>query len=323
MSKLGPHGILTTDAGLAWARRAPIVKQLDRTNLLRAARQHIPVIYRRFWHDQKQVLRLGGSWAALAVVAGLQGFRHPNLYVEGMCETCQRLGDGLEEHVEWTKQFVAECHRHGVKVAGFAFSTGNPEPEDMLYLQKHNFAGVDALSIHEYWGNQGFTKHHALRHREMHRYLNGQHPPIMITECGRDRVEGGKGGWQLDGVSEEKYLSELREYDALLQADTYVIGATPFTSGPTGDWWAFDMDGLSDRMEGGDPVQDQALLCELFPELYKQWTELGGDPEGAFRNHLLGIGVLSATPEAFTALCEQAKSLAEQVKQVGLRLPKA
>ena len=63
-------------------------------------------------------------------------------------------------------------------------------------------------------------------------------------------------------------------------------------------------------------------LSEQFPNNYGEWIAAGGDPEGDFRRHLLGIGVLPPTRDAFAALCEQGKSVFEQAKQVGLRLPK-
>lgn len=322
VTKLGPHVILPTGPALDWAKRAPVIKSIDQLTPLYKAQSRAIVIFRHYWVDQGNTLKQGGAWAAAVVISKLQGFRHLNLYLEGMNETCQRLGQGLEQYVVWQQQFSDYCHARGYKVAGFSFSTGCPEPEDWWYVKDHNFGGCDVLSIHEYWGTQGFTIYNACRHRLVHGWLDGDHPPMITTECGRDRVEGGKGGWQADGITEDQYLAELRAYDAQIKEDSYILAATPFTSGPTNDWWAFDMDGISERLEGGiPPMPSHETLAERFPVLYSQWLEAGGDPEESFRCHLLGIGALPATPESFSGLMDSLKSRAEQAELVGLRLP--
>jgi len=331
--KLGPHAILTTDASLRWARRAPIVKAVDRLKSLEEANPKAMLVYRKYWHNQADVLRRGGAWAAAIVcseVSSLPDSVKDRLYLEGMNETSQRLGQGLEEYVVWQQDFSDYCHHQGYRVVGFSFSTGNPEPEDWRHIQEHDFGGCDYLGLHQYWGAEGFSIWNALRHRMVHGWLDGAHPPMIITECGRDKIEGNEGGYlaSYPGVEDEekerRFLAELLAYDRQIADDPYILGATPFTSGPTPDWEAFNMDKISDRIEGGDlPMPPEQTLAEQFPVLFSQWVELGGDAEGSFRHHLLGIGALSSTSQAFSILCEDAKSLSEQIKQVGLRLPKA
>lgn len=189
----------------------------------------------------------------------LGGFRPA--YVELFNEWRQRVIWNLESCMQFTYECTKLFHAVGLRVAGFSNSTGQPEMEDVLYMRnwvapdktRAPFAGVDAWSLHEYWGHQGFSTWNALRYRRYHDLLNGQHPPIIITECGRDRVEGGKGGWMNDGLSGDQYLAELLAYNGEIEKDAYVIGATPFTSGPTDDWHAFDMDGISPKIPGGLP----------------------------------------------------------------------
>jgi len=83
------------------------------------------------------------------------------------------------------------------------------------------------------------------------------------------------------------------------------------------------IEGLKEYIaEEGETPMPNGLLSGQFPTQYQKWIEAGGDPEGDFRRHLLGLGELLATQEAFGALCEQGKSVFEQAKQVGLRLPK-
>ena len=105
MTKLGPHSILVTEPGLRWARHAPVVKSLDRLAPLQAAQDGAILIFRHYWADQGNTLKQGGAWAAAAVISKLQGFRHPRLYLEGMNESCQRLGHGLEKYVDWLQEF--------------------------------------------------------------------------------------------------------------------------------------------------------------------------------------------------------------------------
>lgn len=258
--KLGPHGILTTDAGLNWSIRAPIAKQVDRTDLLKAAGPNAIRIYRRYFPNQP--LSAPRDVAA-QVIADLKGYRHPRLYIEFYCEIYQRLGQGLEEYVAWTRDATAYAHEHGILVAGFQFSTGQPEHEDWLYIKEQGYAGVDAIALHEYWGGQGFTGWNALRYRKVHEWLGGDHPPFVITECGRDRVEGGNGGWHNDGVSADQYIAELLAYDASIQADPYVLGAVVYTVGPTDDWRAFEVDSIQYRIPGGEPSMPVASDLEL------------------------------------------------------------
>ncbi|MGQ9683646.1 MAG: hypothetical protein ACUVX9_14000 [Anaerolineae bacterium] len=62
---------------------------------------------------------------------------------------------------------------------------------------------------------------------------------IVITECGRDQVEGrGKPGWKRT-CSEEDYLWDLETYDILLNQHPNVVGATVFTLDK--DWPDFDV----------------------------------------------------------------------------------
>lgn len=251
MSKLGPHVINPSGPALDWARAAPIVKAFGSTTPLQAAPGSAIRIYRRYFASQA----LGDpDRAADEILGGLGGYRHPNLYVETYNEAHQRRGAGLEPYVSWTRTVVARCHAAGVKVAGFSFSTGQPEPSDWAYLADEGFAGVDALAVHEYWGFQGFSGWNALRYRKIRGWIGGRsHPPILMTECGRDAVEGGRGGWKRDGISPAAYLDELRAYDAEISRDGYVLGATVFTAGPSADWTAFDVDELVPALLGAAP----------------------------------------------------------------------
>lgn len=225
---------------------APAVKALDDTTALQQAAHASIRIFRHYFPTQ-DVGRHGAD-VALEVLRALGSA--PATHVELFNETAQRLGQGLERHVQMTREAVEYLtfNRPDLTLVAFSFSTGNPEKEDWEYLRLHEYGGARVIGLHEYYGEQGFTPWHALRHRTAHAWTNGEHPPFLVTECGRDRVEGGKGGWKADGLTEDAYLAELFAYEAELMRDPYVIAATPFTGGPTPDWQAFTTDPISGRL---------------------------------------------------------------------------
>lgn len=256
MSKLGPHVINPTQEALHWARFAPVVKALNDTTALRVYEEATVRVFRRYFPDQD--INRHGVDVARDVLQALGDA--PATHVELFNETAQRLGQGLERYVEFTREAVdyLAVTRHDLTVVAFCFSTGNPEREDWEYLRAHDYGGARYIGIHEYWGKGGFTQWNALRHRQVHEWTQGDHPPFLITECGRDKAEGGQGGWKADGLTEDAYLAELLHYESELLKDPYVIAATPFTDGPTPDWNNFDVDPLAARL---------AALATPLPEV--------------------------------------------------------
>jgi GH25 family lysozyme M1 (1,4-beta-N-acetylmuramidase) len=246
LSKLGPHVIRPTLEALDWAAVAPVVKALNDTTAIRQSQRASVRVYRRYF-AQQDVNRNGADVAA-EVLASLGSA--PATHIELFNETAQRVGEGLERHVQMTREAVDYLARvrPDLTLIAFCFSTGQPEESDWRYLREHGYGGARVIGCHAYWGNQSFTPWHALRHRTVHAWTAGDHPPFLLSEVGRDRVEGGKGGWKADGLTEDAYLAELFAYEAELMRDPYVIAATPFTGGPTPDWSAFDVDPISGRL---------------------------------------------------------------------------
>jgi hypothetical protein len=257
--KLGPHIIAETQRAREWASTAPIALEMDGINAIALAPAGATTIFRKYFPQQP--IQRNGADAAYEILGDLHGFRPTYAVIYN--EEAQTLGNGLERYVEFTREAVDVLHGAGVAVAGFSFSTGNPGEADWRYIKDHDFAGVDALSVHEYFGDAGFTLDHALRHRRVHEWLNRHHPPIVITECGRDAVEGGAPGWTISGVSAQEYINELLEYDALLCEDHYVIGGTVFTAGETPRWDAFGMDDLVPAILGTGPLPGPAIPAWL------------------------------------------------------------
>jgi hypothetical protein len=236
MSKLGPHVIGNTGTALEWARRAPIVKALDTTEPLRVAPDGATRVFRHYFWSQDT--SRNGADVARDVLAALGDYRHPRLFVE-LFNECS-----AGAYREQTRQIVEAApvlHAAGVKLCGPSWSTGDYGETEWRYLVDSTRGSLDAEAVHCYWGNEGLTIWHALRFAQ---YWRPGDPPVLITECGRDRVEGGAAGWRISGVTPEQYLSELRAYDAALGSLDYVLGAVVFTAGPTSDWWAFDTDAL-------------------------------------------------------------------------------
>jgi len=131
-----------------------------------------------------------------------------------------------------------------------------------------NYFGKNQINPKEDEADTGWTTG---RYRKVYRNFlipNGLAVPLVITECGIDcvNVTGQDprylgvtcGGWrrmaawwsQHGGLSDpvEEYLRQLAWYDSILQADTYVIGATLFHLGVTG-WGDHDLSGqMAERL---------------------------------------------------------------------------
>lgn len=106
----------------------------------------------------------------------------------------------------------------------------------------------DALSLHEYWSDaiDLANQWHVGRWRLLPQLA---HIKIVVTECGRDRVEGrGWSGWKLDpNCNANAYLAELRGYGMILDGAPNVLGATVFTAGQITDpqWRPFEVNSIA------------------------------------------------------------------------------
>jgi hypothetical protein len=190
-----------------------------------------------------------------------------------------------------------------------------------LYLKSQNYADVDALCLHEYWGNSGFTLWHALRHRLIHEWTQGQHPPIILSEIGRNSVEGGGRGWR-NSTTAEGYLAELSAYDAELQKHNYVIGAAVFTSGGGQYWRDYDIDSLIDQI-GGKTMSDiyvgpgvQAKMKEMQDEpITSEIYEPGGHYSLTFGKK--AVYIYSKDADTVAVLLQAASSSSPKEKPTG------
>lgn len=259
MEKLGPHiqNIAKVDAaGWAWINRAPIVKSIDGTLALRVAKPSAIRVYRKYYPFQDEAAKMGGKLLAQEIIDSLHGYRHPALYVEFPFNEWRSALSELPEHIALLEEGLPVFHAAGLRVCGFNFATGNP-PEFMEawdYIKSRNYGGLtdgDAIGQHCYWGAAGPVKSqwNARRYEIDHNLLGSGHPPIIITECGRDAVkeDGSEGvaGWHKQELSPEQYVSEISTYDVLLSKVPYVLGACLFTLGANDDWRHFEVDSIA------------------------------------------------------------------------------
>ena len=246
---LGPHAILSTPAALAWAARAGIVKSLDNGDILRAATSASVKIFRHYFATQD--FNRSGASVVSDVLAALGSA--PATHVELFNEGPSTLGAGLERHVALTAEAVAALRvsRPDLTLIGFCFGTGNCTTADWAYLRAHQFGGVSVVGFHAYWGNAGFTPFEALRYRTL---WQAGDPDLCLTEGGRDKIEGGKGGWIADGLTAAQFAGEVNGFGVEIAKDHYVVGFTPFSSGVTADWAPYDCDPIGQFIAGVSPV---------------------------------------------------------------------
>jgi hypothetical protein len=330
LEKIGPHAQQCTEPAQRWAAVAPIVKTVSDVGILDQAKAGAFTVYRHFWPYQDSVTP---EQAASDVLASLNG-RKPSC-VEYKNEWRQFGWENLASHIEETRRFTELMHLAGLKVAGFGFSVGCPEPADWAMVKAAGFAGVDYLSIHEYWGRSNrdtgiagyLDDWTALRHRRIHDWLGGQHPPFVITESGCDNVYSWGSGWKAQGIDEQTYTNEIMAWSKELAKDSYVIGATIFGSGPYG-WADFDTDGFSDRLlvplyydqePLPEPGGGSMSYIDRYPAEYRAWVSAGG-AENNFRKHIMAISA------DYVPTADDIKFLADELKagveQLGLALAK-
>jgi hypothetical protein len=131
-----------------------------------------------------------------------------------------------------------------MKSVAYTFSQGVPEKEHWAILAD-GLTHCDLLGLHEYWyphfNSPDMIPWHVLRYRTAWANLPDEAKrQIVITECGADGGAGGIDtmGWQ-KFTSEGAYLGDLQAYDAELQKDDYMIGATIFQAGS--GWASWDV----------------------------------------------------------------------------------
>jgi hypothetical protein len=259
MTMLGPHVIRPTDAALAFASHAPIVKGLDTVAPFLVAPDSAIRCFRHYFPTQTFGPGAGVA-AAMAIISALGTYRHPNLFVELLNEIGQEVGDGLEAHADFTREALPVLTGAGLRVAAFSFGVGHPRIDGWRYLRDRGFCGLrldqDAIAIHEYTPDMTIDGWHLMRCAQVPNWVGGVFPKLIVTECGYDNAGTNAGGWLANGIGRDDYVRLLATYDVSLSKLGYVLGAALFTSGASSDWSNFDTDAL---------------------DLSRFWTQTGGN----------------------------------------------
>ncbi len=277
--KVGPHVQLGSADAVNWAKVAPMVVAIDNTSVLAQARPGTVTVFRHYFGAGNNDYNRNGADVANEVLAALGGFRPSAVVLYN--EPVWTPGDSaaLQRIIDFHNEAAPVIHGAGLLLAGFSFSTGTPagdeatEAAQWLQIQAGGFGGSDFISVHEYWGNASFTEWYALRHRRASRFMNGAHPAFLITECGRDAVEGGASGWKISGISAAQYVAEIQGYGDAIDQDVYVGGAAVFTAGAAPDQDNFNTDGqlTSDLIGGGGPTITLSLsVLGPNPQIFGQ-----------------------------------------------------
>lgn len=307
--RLGPHvqirGNLGSD-GRAWAQRASIVLAVDDPEPLRLARPDAFRLFRKFW-PQQDIWRHGGEVAALSLAAA------GDAPVDGLLlyvECAQTIEEGLARYVDFHKEAEDWLRQNApnVGLVGYNWSVGKPEQDGIQYVQSKGW-GCRWLGMHCYWsGRGGLDEWYAYRYRKVHEWAPN-HPPILLTECGRDAVLGDHPGWIAQGISPEGYAQELLAYDTGLPS--YVLGGVVFTAGPAGNFLSFDTENISRYMPAGTPIDFKTTptggssMNKAEVAVYSQWSAArlakGEDPRplNAFQEHLKALGADYTDPYRF------------------------
>jgi len=145
---------------------------------------------------------------------------------------------------------LALMHAAGVRAVVGNFSVGTPALPtwDIYRPMLQAMREGDLLGLHEYWSDHAdLGNHWHVGRWRLVPALDGV--PIVVTECGRDRVENrGAAGWRRTCNADE-FLADLRAYNSILMEQDRVLGATVFTGGRIySDWTAFDVNDLWPRV---------------------------------------------------------------------------
>jgi|GEM_PF-2689277 len=155
-----------------------------------------------------------------------------------------------EQYVRFEIERLRQMHAADLYSVIGNFSVGTPDlPVWATYMPMLNaMRAGDWLGLHEYWSSRNDLTNpwHVGRWRLVPE-LDGI--PIIVTECGRDVVEGqGAAGWK-QTASAEEFLGDLRQYNALLAEFPRVRGGTVFTGGRIYEQWRdFDVNDLWPRV---------------------------------------------------------------------------
>ena len=225
--------------------------------------------------------------------AEIEAVKGPRVVFQGMNEISCSCKDAkaTAQTIAYAKyEYRRMKFLHGIG-AGFglgSWSVGEPDYPAWAYfamIMTEMTRERDAVLLHEYWPDRKGLEERWYTARWtddlVWRWIKGQN--IIVTECGRDRVDGrGKPGWRLT-VNAETYMSEIARYNELCEETPAVLGACLFTGGMLGEWANFEVNSLWPRiaaMQTPEPEPTPGALPEheqgnaaLLAEKTVWWTQ--------------------------------------------------
>lgn len=153
-------------------------------------------------------------------------------------------------YAEFEVTRVGLLHAINRNAAVLCSSVGTPDLHVWAVYQKvlDALRPGDVVALHEYWSDEADLENrwHVARFSLVPQ-LAGK--AIVITECGRDFVEGKGSGWRDAGISEEQYLKELRRASAIYHQYPQCRGAVVFQIGSIDSKWRpYDVAALQPRI---------------------------------------------------------------------------
>ena len=318
MSKIGPHIPQLLAEGRDWSACAPIVKAIDTIEPFQVAREDAIRVFRHYWSEQPFIPDMETYMARL--LAALQGYNHPNLYVEVGWNEASMLPMSF-------KAIVDRMHSLGYKVCGYQHSNaeGNNDIWGFQHHRINHWFGLDAISLHAYWDKGGPNnpawEWHALAYR-MCGWQPGD-PPIIITECNMETIDGTTTDDLRRLVRSDLNISYIQAFDAEIQKDNYVLGAVIYTVNawpPTPgshDATPYDVAPIIPRLIALTEVKEEQPMPE--PTDKENWLieyrqNHGGKlpDEWEYHKHQLGILRVATTKEDLLIVISDAQGAVQQ-----------
>ena len=240
--RIGLHVINSTSLALGQPAVAKIVDpSLDTYRRVRAEVGADCLVVVRFYHkpqplDNPAVNARDWYQAHWAFIDALPTAE--NVVYEGWNE----IGDAqAPQYCAFEVARLTLLHSAGRRACVGNWSVGCPDlPVWMAYDQMlRAMHSTDVVGTHEYWSDRADLENvwHVRRFTLPAVAANIGDRKIVVTECGRDAVEGrGKPGWMLTCSSNE-YLGDLARLGELYDGCANVIGATVFQTGSADPQW--------------------------------------------------------------------------------------
>ena len=157
-------------------------------------------------------------------------------------ESCNEIADSdAARYSVWELARMRLMHTVGLRSVVGNWSVGTPDlPVWQMYrpllAEMRGDVDGDIVGLHQYWADYADigNRWHCGRWIMVPELAGKQ---LVVTECGRDRVEGkGQPGWQLS-CDAATYMGDLRAYGRLLDQYPYVVGATVYQVGAIDHQW--------------------------------------------------------------------------------------